>query len=91
MLTDANLERPLSEYADDLAQHWRGWRGSKAWETDGGQLKLTSVHDGVGHVTATVELREFSGNGWTVRADLLLDAGQLEPLAHAVRRFWDGS
>jgi hypothetical protein len=88
-LTDANLERPLSEFADDLAQHWRGWHGTKQWQTYGGQLKLTSGHDGRGLVNTVVELREFSGNGWVVPGEVLLDAGQLEQFARQARRFWE--
>lgn len=41
----------LDRYFGELATHWQGWKGDKAWEALG--LSLAAWHDGLGHVTLT--------------------------------------
>jgi len=84
------MEPSLTEFFDDLAEHWRGWDDVKVWRAYEGGLALLCSHDGLGHVTITVELHEAAGIGWFVRAPVPLDAGQLEQVARDVRRFVEG-
>lgn len=78
---------PLETFFDDLATHWRGWDDVKEWRAYAHGLALSCTHDGLGHITMTVELRQLSGAGWLVRGDVPLDAGQLERLAREVDQF----
>ena len=82
------VDASLSEFFDDLAKNWRGWKGLKKWEAYEGGLCLSCTTDRLGHITVTVELREGSPERWLVRGDVPLDAGQLEPLAWEMRDFY---
>lgn len=84
------VDVPLSALFEDLAQSWRGWTGSKTWAAYEGGLALACEHDGLGHITLTVELREGSGYGWLVRGEVPLEAGQLDRVASEVRRLETG-
>lgn len=85
-LNDA-LDPPLAAFFNDLAEHWRGWDDAREWRSYEGGLGLSCTHDGLGHVTMTVALRELSGDGWLVEGDVPLDAGQLEQVAFDMTRF----
>ena len=81
------VEVPLTEFFDGLAQDSSGWEGTREWAAYEGGLRLGATMDAFGHVTITVELREASGpDGWLVRGDVPLDAGQLEQVGSEVRR-----
>jgi hypothetical protein len=82
------VETALSDLFDDLAANWRGWKGVKKWEAYEGGLALGCSSDRLGHITITVELRQLSHNGWLVRGDVPLDAGQLELVAQQMRQFF---
>ena len=82
------VDASLSEYFDDLAQNWRGWKGVKKWEAYEGGLGLFCTSDRLGHITVTVELSEPPPDGWLARGNVPLDAGQLEPLAREMRGFF---
>lgn len=87
----ADVEAPLTELFDELAEQWQAWDGAKEWRAYEGGLALAAVNDGLGHVTLAVELSELSGGGgWLVRGEVPLDAGGLGDLARDVRRFVDG-
>ena len=85
------VERPLPDYFEELAEHWRGWEGQKEWEAYEGGLALRCTHDGLGNIAMTVELREYYGDlhhfSWVVRGDVPLDAGQVDGVAADLRRF----
>lgn len=84
------LEEPMATLVDDLAAHWAEWSGDdpKRWSTHEGGLVLSCLHDGLGHIAMTVELRESTGGfGWVARGDVPLEVGQLDALAVEVRRF----
>ena len=81
------LEAPLVGFFDALARDSSGWAGTKQWAADEGGLRLGATMDALGHVTITVELHEASGpDGWHVKGDVPLDAGQLAQVAVDVRR-----
>jgi hypothetical protein len=81
------VDASLSEFFDDLAKNWGGWKGPKNWEAYEGGLGLSCTSDRLGHITVTVELREGSPERWLVRADVPVEAGQLERLAMEMREF----
>jgi hypothetical protein len=81
-------EEPLDDFFSGLATEWRGWEGIKEWRTYEDGLALLAANDGRGHVTLTVELRQRSKDGWLVRGNVPLDAGQLERVARELERFW---
>lgn len=75
----------LDRYFASLAKRWRGWRGTREWESLG--MSLAARHDGLGHVTLDVTLDQdyAAAERWTVRASLFLDAGALDHLSNAAR------
>ncbi len=80
----------LGDYFASVEQDWRGWKGEKTWESVEGELSLTAIHDGLGHITLTAELRNrFNppSRQWLARGALSLEAGALGPLAQAAARF----
>lgn len=65
----------LARYFKDLAADWRGWNGSRDYESIEGDLRLQATHDG--HVNLRVLLWEPTvPTGWRVEAELRLDAGE---------------
>ena len=86
-LAQDGFETPLAEFFDALAGDSLGWRGTREWTAYEGGLRLGATMDALGHVTIAVELHEASGpDGWLVRGDVPLDAGQLAQVAVDVRR-----
>lgn len=70
----------LARYFRDLANDWRGWQGSRDYESIEGDLRLQATHDG--HVNLRVLLWESAvPRGWRVEVEVRLDAG--EPLSAA--------
>ncbi len=63
------------------------WGGVKKWESVEGALCISCSTDGLGHVRMVVLLHT---NGWRVEATALTEAGQLQKLADAIRRFIKG-
>jgi hypothetical protein len=78
-------EQPLPDFFEALAREWRGWSGVRTWEAYKGGLRIDATVDALGHVALAVELRERSWDGWLVRGDVPLDAGQLDGVARDVR------
>jgi hypothetical protein len=65
----------LARYFSDLAANWRGWRGSRDYESIEGDLRIQATHDG--HVKLRVTLWESTvPEGWRVEAEVRLDAGE---------------
>jgi len=78
---------PPSLMFDDIARQWRGWDGKKEWAALEGQLRLTASSDLTGHIELLVIMRDYSDPAeWRLQATLLLEAGQLEELARAVKK-----
>jgi hypothetical protein len=89
-LADHPEEKPMAPFFWELAREWKGWTGEKKWSAYEGGLSLSCVHDGLGHVRITTELRDPSWT-WAVRADLALEAGELETVARQVERFFSAA
>jgi hypothetical protein len=90
LLGPDSVEPSLADLFEDMAQNWRGWNGTKDWQGMEGGLALSCVHDGLGHVGISVELRHLSGAGWVARSDIGVDAGQLDALAGEIRELLGG-
>jgi uncharacterized protein DUF6228 len=78
----------LAEYFEQLAADWRGWAGERRWESLEGDVALVATHDGLGTVALIARLgtEAFAIHRWTASAELLLDAGGLDPIARGARR-----
>lgn len=64
----------LARYFGDLAANWRGWKGSRDFESIEGDLRVRATHDG--HVNLRVSLWESTvPSGWRVETEVRLDAG----------------
>jgi hypothetical protein len=78
----------LATYFQDLAAHWRGWSGEKAWCSLEGELSLSATSDSTGHTSLTVRLRPNAyAHRWTLSATLVVEAGQLETIAAEINSF----
>lgn len=65
----------LSEFFEDLAEHWTGWPGAKTYRSQEGDLQLTASH--TGHVELGFTLQDPSfPEAWSLRGQLTLDAGE---------------
>lgn len=85
----------LAAYFSDLEAHWRGWRGSKTWQSMEGDLALDARHVD-GHLKLHVIIRrerfDPANDGWTVEGDLVIDLGeQLSQISRDVAAFARGS
>jgi hypothetical protein len=81
----------LVELFEGMARDWRGWTRAKEWESLEGELRLACSTDGLGHVRIIVSLRpSLYPDEWQVSGIGLVDAGQLDDLASAARRFVNG-
>lgn len=65
----------LASFFGDLADDWRGWQGVRVFESIESDLRIEANHDG--HVHLRVSLWESTvPDGWRVRAEVRLDAGE---------------
>ena len=66
----------LAGFFADLAEHWRGWSGTKAYSSLEGDLLLEAAHTG-SHVELSFTLQDPSfHDSWSVRGKLTLDPGE---------------
>ncbi len=76
-----------SRLFEEIAREWRGWDGEKDWAALDDELRLTASSDHTGHTTLVVVMHDHdSPENWRLEAKLVLEAGQLEDLARAVRK-----
>ena len=78
----------LAGYLSGLAAGWRGWEGTRRWESLEHDLALEARH-AHGHVLITVTLARPGGgwgdDGWVVRGTLRIEPGeQLSAIADEV-------
>lgn len=75
----------LDAFFASLAERWRGWEGTLSWEATG--MKMGAEHDGLGHVTLTVEIwaDPHLADRWTLRGIFMLDAGSLDRIAREAK------
>jgi hypothetical protein len=76
----------IPEYFGELAANWRGWKGSKFWQSLEEELTLEATSDRLGHIFLTATLRH-GFDTWTAVVRLVVEAGQLDALATAAGDF----
>jgi hypothetical protein len=81
----------VPRFFEELAEHWRGWEGEKAYESVEAHLAIRATADRLGHVYLRVTVRNIDASAdWRAEATLLVEAGQLEQLAASARLAFDG-
>lgn len=78
-----------ADFFADIAENWRGWKGTKEHASLEGHLRLEATSDSSGHIRLFIELRGVEvANVWVAKASIGLEAGQLEGLARSARVFF---
>jgi hypothetical protein len=80
-------ETHIPAFFRDLAFHWRGWSGKKSWGALDGKFSLSATIDSTGHIHLDVELLGGACYDWRLRGSLVIEAGQLDPIANQIERF----
>jgi hypothetical protein len=74
----------LADFLQQLADDWRGWEGTRRWQSLEGDLEIEARHQ-YGHVQLRITMRQFVA-GWTATGDLTIEPGeQLTQIAKAIR------
>jgi hypothetical protein len=76
----------LAELFAELARDWRGWEGSRVWESADDDFLVVCKHDGIAGVRVEVTLRHHEED-WEVTSELFVELGPLDALARDVRSF----
>jgi hypothetical protein len=71
----------LAEFFAALASEWRGWEGTRSWESLEGTFALDAEVDRTGHVTLTASVNDDTPWHWRVQSVLIAEVGQLDRLA----------
>jgi hypothetical protein len=82
--------RDLAAFLDELVVDFRGWDGTRVWQTFDRDLTVGAVHRSGGHVGLTWRLRPWraADGGWDAAVTTWLEAGeQLSTLATDLRYF----
>src|SRR5262249_46137098 len=69
----------IVDWADDLAESYRGWDGVRTWESLEGDLRIDATHDGQGHVNLRFVVRGPRGyepDAWEASVVVTVDAGE---------------
>jgi len=81
----------LATLFDEMSRDWRGWQGSRDWESLEGELKLSCTADGKGHIVVSIRIAEsLNPDTWRIQTTAMIEAGQVDQIAKAVRRFLEG-
>ena len=79
-----------AEFFVSLAKEWSGWVGEKEWGAMEGECSLSASCDSIGHITLVVELNPNPCPPcWFGSVSLIVEAGQLEQLAHDAKVFFN--
>ena len=81
----------LAQFLRGLSDHFAGWAGSRHWQSANEQIQIEATHDGRGHVTLLIRLRDWSyrPEGWDVGVPFAVEAGaEMSSLADAVEAFF---
>lgn len=66
----------LAAYFADLAEAWRGWTGSKVWDSPEHHLTIEATSDGGSHVELTLIVRNGAMFTWTCSIRVQVEAGE---------------
>lgn len=79
----------LPAFCRGLADSWRGWEGTRQWNSLEGQLNLDAESDRLGHVTVRASVRPSAHpHTWSAALSLSFDSGSLEVISSRVTRFF---
>ncbi len=102
-ITDLNLSVAADVYGGyandhpaplfvEMAERWRGWSSELCWRSLEGELGLRCTQDRTGHVSIRVELHsgpmKYDWYAWSVKATIMVEAGQLEAMSHRATAFF---
>ncbi len=76
----------LSILFEDLAEHWRGWKGEKTAQTIEHDLSFCCTSDATGHGFIKVILFDYV-YGWKAETVLQVDSGQYAEIAEQLKVF----
>jgi len=94
LVAEAQVDNPPygadpSEFFNDLADNWKGWRGEKRWESLEGEFSLIAATDLSGHVSLTATLNSLGAHeSWRSTTTLGLEAGQLDRIHRQISAFF---
>lgn len=79
----------LSEYFCELADHWKGWEGSKQWQAGEGEFSIDSTMSKQGHACMRITMNVYgSPSDWIAMAELDIESGQLDHIARTASKFF---
>lgn len=78
-----------SSFFKDISDNWRGWKGIKTQGSIEEDLIITAKSDSTGHIDLRVEFNsEPGGADWYLAGTLTVEAGALEGIAKAAKKFF---
>lgn len=80
--------RRLGQVFSEMASEWRGWKGEKMWRSTDGEVRLAFIHDHVGLVHVSLDVKDSPAWNWKVTAEVALEIGSLEKLARDVAAYF---
>jgi hypothetical protein len=80
----------IARLFQEAAREWRGWSGTKSWESLEGEFRIELKTDKSGHITINVEINHDCGNPepWRLKSCIMTEAGQLETIAKRATQFF---
>ncbi len=66
----------LGAYFSELADEWRGWLGTKVWESPENDLTINATSDAGRHARLRFVVRNGPLYDWTASVDVEVDAGE---------------
>ena len=66
----------LGTYFSELADTWRGWSGTKVWESPEHHLKIEATADGGSNVNLLLTVRNGPIYSWTASMGIQVEAGE---------------
>ena len=75
-------------YFQNIADSWKGWQGSKKWQTVEGDFQLEATHDSQSYVFLKLTLIKNQGieDEWVLNGRIKIDLGQLDGIANEIKQ-----
>ena len=87
------LEPSLPAFFRELDRMWRGWDGEQRWTSAGDGCTIRARHDGLGHISLIVSLREPGqdrepvSETWEASLGIWLEPADLPAIADGLDRY----
>jgi len=83
----------IARLFQEASEEWRGWPGTKRWESLEEEFTLELTSHKTGHITLITRINHDCGNPepWELKAVLTTEAGQLESLAKEAVKFFNNN